>query len=133
MANPGFDLSQLAASDSAAVEIYHPVSKKPIGITINIVSTDSDLFRKATMAQQNKRIKMMTRGRRTGSALTAEEMEEESLDLLASCTLVWDGVLMGTDPLPFTKENARELYRKHSFIREQVDEAMADRALFLKS
>jgi hypothetical protein len=134
MTNPAFDLAQLSPAESAVVEIYHPVSKVNIGISITVASTDSEAFRKASQAQQNKRLKQMTRGRRgAGTALTAEEMEEESLDLLASCTLGWEGVNYGTDPLPFSKEAARNLYRKHAFIREQVDEAMADRSLFLKS
>lgn len=129
----GFDLNLLAATETAVVEICHPVSKAPIGITITVASTDSDVYRKASLAQQNKRIKTMARGRRSLAAMTAEEMEEESLDMLANMTMGWEGVLVGTEPLTFTKDAARELYRKHTFIREQVDEAMADRSLFLKS
>lgn len=131
--NTGFDLSQLDAAATAVVEIYHPITKLPLGLTITVASTDSDIFKKASMAQQNKRLKLMTRGRRIGNAMTAEEMEEESLDLLATCSLAWDGFLNVTTPVPFSKEEVKGVYRKHTFIREQMDEAMADRALFLKS
>jgi hypothetical protein len=133
MMTNGFDLAQLNAAETAVVDIYHPVTKVAIGIQITVASTDSETFRKASQAQQNKRLKQMSRGRRAGATLTAEELEEESLDLLATCTIGWDGVLMGTEPLAFSKQAAMNLYRKHAFIREQVDEAMADRALFLKS
>ena len=60
------------------------------------------------------------------------EIENDTIELLAAVTAGWRGdfVLDGT-PLPYTEHNAQQLYRRFAWIREQVDQAVGNRANFL--
>jgi hypothetical protein len=66
--------------------------------------------------------------------ITPEEIEAEAVDILAALTVGWHLVDLRGDviDLPFTQENARELYGNPavSWLREQIDESTADRGNF---
>jgi hypothetical protein len=72
-------------------------------------------------------------GRRGGAVLTAEDLDSDSLETLAACTLGWSGfVLNGQEP-ECTPENARRLYEQMPWLREQAQEFISERSNFLKS
>lgn len=125
----GYDLSTLnvveAANKGTVVDITHPVSGEVLGIKITVAGSDSDIYRKAQRQILNKRLAQ--RAVKT----KAEEIENESLELLVKCTLGWEGVEEAGAPIPFSAEAARSLYKKYPWLREQVDTAIADRSLFL--
>jgi hypothetical protein len=91
---------------------------------IELYSADSDIARKHRRAVTRKRLAMRGRGK-----ITPEELEAEDTELLIALTAGWELVI--TD-LPFSKENARELYLnpKIPHIREQVEEYVNDRGNF---
>lgn len=126
------DLAQLdttaAANEGADIELLHPTTGAPLGVLITVCGTDSDAYRQALRERQNKRLRNAKRG---GATLTAEEIEAEALDLLVRCTSGWTGVELDGKPVAFTREAARDLYRRFRWIREQVDTAIEDRANFL--
>jgi hypothetical protein len=64
--------------------------------------------------------------------LTPEELEAEATDLLVALTHGWFLLAPDGSPidLPFTAENARRIYDKVWWVREQVDEFAADRGNF---
>ncbi len=121
-ANAGFDVS-----------LYHPATNADLGITIRVLGKDSDEFRRISNAQNKRRLDRMQRGGFRVSMPSPEEMEQNAIELLASCTVGWTGVVLEKKPLPFSKENAKMLYTRVPWIREQVDAAIGDRANFTQT
>lgn len=127
------DLSTLDAVDTTDVIIIHPSSKEPIGLVITVYGYDSEHYQKLQRAKINKRLAAKNR-----KPLTSEQMERESIELLAKSTKCWaqggqETVLVAGECLPYTPDNAITLYTRFPFIKEQVDEAIGDRTLFIKS
>lgn len=120
------DLSKLGFKDTTQVNITLP-NGEPTDISIEVAGQDSDEFRKAEVAKRNRRLKAAQKGKK----ITAEQLDEEGLDLLVNCTVSWQNVFWGKDEMECTPENVRKLYTEHPFIREQIDEAIADRTLFM--
>lgn len=126
----GFDATSLApASDTTEVVIYDPRTRRDTDIVIVVYGRDSKKYKDAIRQQVNRRTKHV--GRRIALSISAEEIEQEGLDLLVTCTAGWRGVLFDGKELPYSPDNARMLYERVPIIREQVDEAIADRNLFL--
>lgn len=92
--------------------------------TITVYGQDGTTFERAKMAKINARMKT----RRT--KITAEELKEESIDILVLATKSWDIVDDDGVPIPFTKENVRQLYVQFPRVKEQVDQWMAEEANF---
>lgn len=126
-----FDLAQLdltaKSNDGEWLELEHPVTGEPLGIKIKLAGVDSDIYKKQLRKLQDRRLR---KGLRT---ITAEEFEEEQLQLLVACTLDWKGMIYEGKELEPTKENIRMIYEKFGWIREQVDNFIGDRRNFLKS
>lgn len=97
-------------------------------MTITVLGADSDVAVKARNATSNRRYQQGPRMK-----LTAEGIEADQAAYLAKLTIDWD-ITMGGDKPAFSQAAAVQLYRnpKLSFIREQVDAAIADRTNFLK-
>lgn len=127
------DLSKLdtseAAETGAVLEVLHPTENTSLGIKITLAGADSDIYRKTVNKNVNKRVQRMKPGQ--SIPFTAEEQEESGLNLLAICTLAWEGVVVDGQELPCDKENAKAIYRRFPWIREQVDTFIGDRANFL--
>ena len=128
-----FDLTSLdtseAAETGAVLEVLHPAENTPLGIKITLAGADSDIYRKTVNKNINKRVQRMKPGQ--SLPFTAEEQEESGLNLLAICTLAWEGVVVEGEALPCTKENAKMIYQRFPWIKEQVDFFIGDRANFL--
>ena len=116
-----------AAEKGAVMPLCHPVTGVELGMSIRLAGADSEIYRKAQRAAVNKRV-----NKRRNLQLSQEEMEEESLTLLVKITLGWDGVLFEGELLPYGQENARMLYRRFPWIREQVDRFVHDRGNYLQ-
>lgn len=120
-ANKGFD-----------VKIYHPGTLADLGITITVLGKDSDEFQKISRRQQKKRLDRISKGGfRGATSLSSEETEKDGIELLAACTTGWTGVVIKGEDVPFSIDNAVDLYSKFPWIKEQVDTAIGDRANFL--
>lgn len=121
-----------AANAGATMELLHPATKTPLRqengepITITVAGMDSDVFRKAQRGATNRRL-----AQRGKVKLNAEELEAESIETLAACTLGWSGIVVAGQPLPFDRANAVKLYTTLPWVREQLDEFVADRANYL--
>ncbi len=128
-----FDLSNLdtgaAAEMGAVLEVLHPIDNTPLGLKITLAGADSDIYRQFVNKTGNKRMQRMKPGQFRPPS--AEEQEESGLSLLAACTLSWEGVVVDGQELPCSKDNAKTLYRRFPWIREQVDQFIGDRANFL--
>lgn len=125
------DLSTLAVStEGSELTLTHPVTGAPLPVKITLLGTDSPTFRKAQRAIANRRLKQAKK-----TSITVEEIENEGIDALVSCTVGWSGVEIDGKKLDFNPENVRKLYTdlRLPFIREQVDAFIAERANFMKT
>jgi hypothetical protein len=126
-----------SANEGAVLEVRHPVTGLPLTlddqtpVRITLVGMDSEQYRAAVRARTNKRIKAAAETSR--SQVSAEMLENEGLDILVACTLGWEGIFVKDAPLPFSPENAKTLYARLPFLREQVDSFIGDRGNFLKA
>lgn len=132
------DLSQLvidsATDEGAKCEIFHPVTEQSFDppIYITVAGIDSETYQKAQRDVANKRLKKAAGRGRIRLTTTAEEIEADQVELLARCTLGWENIDWEGKPYQCTLENARRLYLKAPWLREQVDLFIGDRANFLK-
>lgn len=123
------DLSTLEPTrEGAEMAVRHPATNAPVeGMSITLLGMDSERALRAQRAATNRRLKQGVQRMK----LTAEELEADGLELLAALTVAWKGVELDGKELPCTAENARMLYGKFRWLREQVDEFTGDRANFL--
>lgn len=129
------DLAQFdtkaAANDGFDITLRNPITGADLDITIGVYGRDSDVF-KAINSQQNKaRLERIRRAGRVVSVDT-DQMDEEVLDLLAKCSFRWSNVELDGKSLDFSTSNARTVYERFPWIREQVDQGIGDRANFTK-
>lgn len=112
-------------------QINHPTTGAPIALWITVLGTDSETYRRTLNAQTRR---MQERARKTRRPSTPEEIDEDALQLLAAVTTGWRAELELDKGVPFpafSKAAAVDLYRRFRWIREQVDQAVGDRANFL--
>lgn len=96
-------------------------------VTITLLGVDSETYRKAQRKNMNKRF-----SRRNPGKITAEELDVESLEVLAACTTAWSGICdRSGNPVPCNAANAKALYEAAPELRDQVDRFINDRANFL--
>ena len=129
------DLTKLSTTENAEsgfkMEILNPATGVPVGAFITVAGTDSKTYQDAQHKISNKRMKKVSG--RTGMRYlpTSEEVEVESIELLARCTLGWENIEWEGQSLPFNLENAKTIYTELLWLREQVISAMEDRSNFL--
>lgn len=109
------------------VPLIDEETKEPVSITM--AGRDSDIYRKAENAIRNTRAKAAAN--RPGSFLTAEQVELEGTQILAMATLSWTHIKVDGEALECNAKNARTLYTRFPWIREQVDLFVADRGNYL--
>jgi hypothetical protein len=131
------DLSKLnsvdACDNGAVCEILHPATGEPIGAKITLAGIDSQIYRKAQRALSNKRLKQLVGRGVVNRTPTVEEFEYETIEMLAKCTLAWEGIVWEGKELQCNFENAKMLYTKLIWLRDQVDAFINDRANFLQN
>jgi hypothetical protein len=126
------------SDEGAALEVRHPVTGDVVrdsegkALTLGLAGPDSRLAKKAEQDRINRRLK--GRHRRGDDILTAEEMDEDNLEILAACTLWWSGfVFPGQDQEPeCTPENARLVYERYPEVRRQAEAFRAKAANFMR-
>lgn len=135
------DLSKFKtdAPEGAEMIVLEPGRNVPLGhdegqppAKIRLLGVDSDAYQKATRANLNKRL-AAARGNRTAGRISAEEMEAEQLEVLVACTIAWENIEDGPEHLDCTPANARRVYAKFPWLREQATQFVEDRTNFLKS
>ena len=119
-----YEEQQKQAEEGVWMEVEDP-NGNPLGVHLKLAGTDSEAYQKQLRKQQDKMLK------RGNFKISAEEAENNSLNLLVACTLAWEGVEYSGEELECNKDNARWLYKTFGFIRDQVDEFIGDRANFL--
>lgn len=120
------------AGAEAGIEFtpVHPKTGEPLSaVKIRLLGADSDAYRDLQMQMQRRAAERMARTRKL--SITPEEIEAQALDLLVAVTQGWSGITEGGTPVEFSPENVRKVYTRATWLREQVDAAVQDRANFL--
>ncbi len=137
-----FDLSSLdtvaVAETGAKMVVLHPATGVPLEtedgkpVFLVLAGEDSEKCRSARRAVANKRLRAQTAGLR--AQITRDEIENDNLEVLVACTLDWGGVALGSAgaDMTFNHDNARTLYKRLPWLREQAEAFVADRSNFLK-
>ncbi len=129
-----------ASTAGVAMKVRHPISgavllqdkngdeeQKPVTLTLRGV--DAPEF-------QNERKSIMQRRLNASVGkgkvkVSADEIENDALDLLIKCTVEWDGIIYQEKSLQCNPANVRMIYTQLPWLREQADAFTEDRANFL--
>lgn len=126
------DLSQLnlaeLAEQGAWLTVTHPQTDEDTDLRIRLAGADSRTWQEAERSHTNKRLQQFQR--RGNLTMTAEDIEQRGIALLAAATIDWENVVEDGHRIACNVANARQLYRKYTWIREQVDKFVGDRANF---
>lgn len=142
-----FDLNSLdtltASEAGAEMSILHPRTGLPIlkpkadpndprpaqPYAIRLHGRNSTQYREAQRALNERRADMAARG----IIRTADEFEQDDIDLLVACTKGWDLDQLDGQPFAFSHENARKLWSDRRFLslRDRAVKFILDDANFL--
>tara|TARA_R110002020_G_scaffold118687_1_gene271134 strand:+ start:149 stop:541 length:393 start_codon:yes stop_codon:yes gene_type:complete len=120
-------------NDTVDIILKHPNTdenlknddKTPMVITM--YAPHSKQYKAAMHEQTNKQLKKSKGGKKID--VTAEELEDSSLDVLVKATKEWNITYKGKVP-PLTK--AKEVYQEVFWIKNQIEEALSDFLDFTK-
>lgn len=114
-----------------ALELRHPATGAPLGATVTLYGQDSAAFRNKALELQRRRLDRLAKRGKLDAA-DPVGLEEDGIELLAAVTEGWAGIEEAGKPLVHCEAAAIDLYRRMRWIREQVDEAVHNRANFLQ-
>jgi len=131
-----FDIDEfdsVAAADAGAVmQVLDRATNLPMeGVTITIVGEDSERFRKAQHVIANRRTAARIVSRNMPPS--AEEMDVEVVDLMASCVIGWTGFFASGLPIDQNHENVKKTFKRHPWLLDQALIFRANRANFMKA
>lgn len=118
------------AEEGAELEVLDPVTGEAVGVYITLAGADSAVHRKALTAASKRRLNGQKGFRNKG--WDPEKMQEESIEILATCTLSWKGVTLEGAALPCSRDNAIKMYTRFPWLREQVEAFISDRSEYLQ-
>lgn len=127
-----FDLQSIETmmQEFAWLTISHPKTGEPTPMRVKLANPDSEAYKAVDRRVSNKRLNAI---RKAKNGLTVEALNAFDLDLIIGVTLGWENVAINNETLDCNAENARMLYTKFPFIREQVQEFTLDRANFFSN
>ncbi|MCO6050839.1 hypothetical protein NGM99_13730 [Mesorhizobium sp. RP14(2022)] len=109
------------------VDIKHPATGAPIGLTVECVSLEDDKVKAVERAIKNKALRG---GRNT---VTAEKIEDNTVAILTAAITSWkwakDLTLGDLKDPPLNRENAGKLLAV-GWIAKQIDTALGDDTAF---
>ena len=131
------DLKDLTpTSDTVDVNIVHPTTLEPLlndnsePMVITMYAPHSKEYKAAVHEQTNKRLKQAQSKKKVD--LTAEDIEDATLDLFAKTTKSWNITYDGEEP-NFSVSKAKEIYSEVFWIKDQIDEAVSNSLNFKKA
>lgn len=108
------------SNEGTWVDIETPDGEKT-DVRICILGSDSEVYRKLSREQNNKRFK---KGKLD---IDTTEIEADAFNLTVACVQDWEGV----EGMEFNKANVRQLLTDHRWLRDQVESAIHDRSNFI--
>jgi hypothetical protein len=131
------DLMKLIpTTEVIVVELQHPDTFEPLMnddgsvMTITVYAPHSKEYKAAVHEQTNIRLKQMqAKGSRSVTAFTAEDLEDAALKMLAKTTKEWNITAGGKKP-KFSVDEAKKIYGEVFWIKDQIEEAVAEAEVF---
>lgn len=120
----------VAANEGAEVELLHPVTGEGLGSFVSILGTDSDRYKERMNKLRNKRIEAAKKAETID--MTAEDLDQQNVDLLVACTTGFRDLVLDGEPVVFSATIAQQMYTRFSWMRDQIDREIGNRANFLK-
>jgi hypothetical protein len=123
-------------SETVDVFLKHPTTLEPLTnedgsiMVITVYASHSKEYKSAVHEQTNKRIKQTQAKKKV--EFTSEDLEEATLDLLAKATKSWKITYGGVKP-QLSVPKAKEVYAEVFWIKDQIEEAVADSLDFTKA
>ena len=129
-------MNLIPTTDEITVAIKHPSTYDVLlnddgsEMTITVFAPYSKEYKAAVHEQTNIRLKQMqAKGNRNSNVITAEELEKATIKMLAKTTKDWNITFDGKKP-KFTVDAAKKLYEDVYWIKDQIEEAVADSEVF---
>jgi hypothetical protein len=124
------DTAELA-NEGAVMPVHGPDGQPVLQddgspVTLTLLGDDSDLLTKFDRITTNAHL----RGSQT---VTAELGETKQISRLARACVAWSGIVLEGKPLDHSEENAKALFRRFRWLRQQAVIFISDRANFLKA
>lgn len=94
-------------------------------ITLRLLGNDGERF------QENFRALLSRRMKEAPDKVDPERADDDAIDLLVASTVGWSGIVVEGKEMAFTPANAKALYRRFKWIREQAEAFVARRANFI--
>lgn len=123
-------------SDEIVVTIKHPATGEVLknedksDMTITIYAPHSKEYKKVIHEMTNKRLKkMQAKGK---NEITAEELEEATLETLSKTTKEWN-ITYGGEVPKLSVAKAKEIYDSVFWIKAQIEEAFESSLDFMKA
>lgn len=123
-------------TDEIVVAIKHPTKGEVLknndgsDMTITLYAPYSKEYKKVLHEMTNKRLKkMQSKGK---NEITAEEIEEATLDTLAKTTKEWN-ITFGGEVPKLSVAKAKEIYDTVFWIKAQIEEATESSLDFMKA
>ncbi len=123
-------------SDEVEVTVMHPVNGEPLtnedgsNMVIVLHAPHSKPYKEAMYEQTNKRLKVAQSS--GGMDLTAQDLEEASLELLSKSTKSWNITYDEKKP-KLTADKARSIYEELFWLKPQLEEAINNAEVFMKA
>jgi len=123
-------------SEELVVALKHPATGEVLknedgsDMTITVFAPYSKEYKKVLHEMTNKRLKKLQG--KGAKEITAEELDEISLDSLAKTTKEWNITFSGEKP-KLSLAKAREIYERVFWIKAQIEEASEEALGFMKA
>jgi hypothetical protein len=122
--------------DTILVRIKHPSTFEPFlnddgsEQTITLWAPHSKEYKSVVHEQTNIRLqKMQAKGGRKAIGITAEEIEADTIKMLAKTTKEWNVTFDKVQP-ELTVDAAKEIYSQVFWIKSQIEEALEESDVF---
>ena len=123
-------------SDTVEVTLKHPNTGDVLknddktDMTIVVYASHSKEYKALMHEQTNKRLKAMQGKKNTD--ITAQEMEEATLNMLSKITSEWN-ITYNKEQPKLSIAKAKQIYDEVFWIKDQIEEALADSLDFTKA
>jgi hypothetical protein len=129
------DLNDFKANDEPqSLVLVHPVTGADLTangapMTLHIIGPDHPTMRALERKVTDRRLKQASRTNRV--EITAQMVEEELMERLATAIVGWENIYAGGKPVEWSHEEARQLVQDYPVFREQIAQCFGDRGNFL--
>lgn len=120
------------ANEGATLTLLHPITDEPLfndngePMLIHLVGSESTIMNDEIKIRARKKVNKKSKSN------NIDEVIESSTNILAVCTIGWQGICENGVDIVFSKENAISLYTRYPWVRQQVDAFICERANFFK-